>query len=572
MSLNLRPLILLSILPIVACTSSHKSKNASIVKIDNKTLSDRQFLLGEIKSLNGDRLSAIDHFRASIIYTPNAKIYQRLANEYFEAGEIELATRTAETSLSLNKNSDVLILLGNLYAISGNIKKAQEYFIKASAYDPSAYLYLSVIYEKQGDFEKSELLLKKSIKKSSKTRHIAYYKLANLYLYIKGKPERAKKYFENAISEDIDFIQPVLSLHDIYKKEGKFKKAIEVLSDFQKLSTNNIEISSKLAELHLARGHYSKAFYELARVRTVVPDNLHIPTKMGLILVEQKKYSEANAFFEDILKKDPESDSTKFYLGVVNEELGLKQKAADYYLQISSKSTYYEDAIVHAARLLKLQNKVDLAIVSVETALAVAGTTKMKLVYTNLLATSGQLEEAITFLETELLSNKDKKELFYALGTIYDLSGDKQKTIENMNKVIKLDPKNEEALNYIAYTYAEMDTNLELALELVLKALNLNPSDGYIKDTYGFILYKQGKFDEATKVLEQAHMLEPKEAIILEHLADAYQAQDNFDKALNMYFKALQNETDKDSIIAIKAKINQLQKKSSSESIATFFD
>ena len=96
----------------------------------------------------------------------------------------------------------------------------------------------------------------------------------------------------------MDFVQPVLSLHEIYRSEGKIDKAINVLLDFQSISSKDPEVSLKLADLYLAQKRLLDAYDEFSFIYSTMPYNLVAPTKMGLILVEQKKYEEAIQIFK----------------------------------------------------------------------------------------------------------------------------------------------------------------------------------------------------------------------------------------------------------------------------------
>ena len=62
-----------------------------------------------------------------------------------------------------------------------------------------------------------------------------------------------------------------------------------------------------------------------------------------------------------------------------------------------------------------------------------------------------------------------------------------------MRKVLSIDPKNANALNYIGYSYAEMGTNLTSAKEMITQALDISPDDGYIMDSLGWVYFKMGR-------------------------------------------------------------------------------
>ena len=70
-----------------------------------------------------------------------------------------------------------------------------------------------------------------------------------------------------------------------------------------------------------------------------------------------------------------------------------------------------------------------------------------------------------------------------------------------------------------------MDMHLKDAEALARKAHQLDPKDGYVLDTLGWILYKQGRFPEAIRMLEAAFSYQSGVSVIAEHLGDAYMKQ-----------------------------------------------
>ena len=124
-----------------------------------------------------------------------------------------------------------------------------------------------------------------------------------------------------------------------------------------------------------------------------------------------------------------------------------------------------------------------------------------------------------------------------------------------MEQVIRLDQNHVQALNYLAYTYAEEGENLELAESLVDRAIVLKPNDGYILDTKGWILFKQGRLKQALSFLEKAYSLKVDESIIAEHLADVYYRLELVDKAYKMYVEAAKLENDSEKLAKIQQKL-----------------
>jgi Tfp pilus assembly protein PilF len=125
---------------------------------------------------------------------------------------------------------------------------------------------------------------------------------------------------------------------------------------------------------------------------------------------------------------------------------------------------------------------------------------------------------------------------------VYDKAKKKEASMEAMRKVIALDPKHANALNYLGYTYADLGQNLDEAERLIKEALKYKPNDGYITDSLGWVYYKKGQFQKALIYLKKAVELVPDDPIMLEHVGDVYLKLDDKANALKFYQKSLQQK------------------------------
>ena len=112
--------------------------------------------------------------------------------------------------------------------------------------------------------------------------------------------------------------------------------------------------------------------------------------------------------------------------------------------------------------------------------------------------------------------------IFYQRGIAYERLKEWEKAEPNFFKALDLYPDQPQVLNYLGYSWVDMDRNLERGLELIRKAVELRPSDGYIVDSLGWAYYRLGRYDEAAKELERAVSLMPDDPILNDHLGDAY--------------------------------------------------
>ncbi|MEF2070495.1 tetratricopeptide repeat protein [Consotaella aegiceratis] len=112
--------------------------------------------------------------------------------------------------------------------------------------------------------------------------------------------------------------------------------------------------------------------------------------------------------------------------------------------------------------------------------------------------------------------------VFYQRGIAYERLGEWDKAEPNFRQALKLVPNQPQVLNYLGYSWVDMNRNLEEGLEMIKTAVDLRPNDGYIIDSLGWAYYRLGRFDDAVEQLERAVLLNPVDPTINDHLGDAY--------------------------------------------------
>jgi Tfp pilus assembly protein PilF len=112
--------------------------------------------------------------------------------------------------------------------------------------------------------------------------------------------------------------------------------------------------------------------------------------------------------------------------------------------------------------------------------------------------------------------------LLYGRAVARDRSGDWPGAEADFRAAIELNPDEASLLNYLGYTLVDRGENLEEGLDLIQRAIALQPRSGYIIDSLGWAYYRLGDFEDAVINLERAVALDPGAADINDHLGDAY--------------------------------------------------
>ena len=112
--------------------------------------------------------------------------------------------------------------------------------------------------------------------------------------------------------------------------------------------------------------------------------------------------------------------------------------------------------------------------------------------------------------------------IFYFRGICNERSKQWTKAESDLKKALELFPDQPHVLNYLGYSWIDQGINLDEGMEMIKKAVQQRPDDGYIVDSLGWAYYRLGNYEEATKQLERAIELKPEDPTINDHLGDAY--------------------------------------------------
>jgi tetratricopeptide (TPR) repeat protein len=110
-------------------------------------------------------------------------------------------------------------------------------------------------------------------------------------------------------------------------------------------------------------------------------------------------------------------------------------------------------------------------------------------------------------------------------------------------------------LNYLGYSWIDRDENLDKARDMVARAVELRPEDGFITDSLGWAEYRAGDFEAAVATLERAIALQPVDPVINEHLGDAYWQVGRYREARFQWRRALSFDPDAELIPVIEGKL-----------------
>jgi tetratricopeptide (TPR) repeat protein len=225
---------------------------------------------------------------------------------------------------------------------------------------------------------------------------------------------------------------------------------------------------------------------------------------------------------------DPKSADTLILLGGIAESVKQSDKAIGYYSQVPKTSPMRRISELQLGLVLADNGKTDEARKHLK-ALIDSDPKDMRsyLAYGSVLSVAKDFagvaenyERAIKELGS--VPNRAQWSVYYQLGIAYERLKQWDKAEPNFKKALELNPDQPQVLNYLGYSWIDMNIHLDEGMNMIRKAVDLRPDDGYIVDSLGWAYYRLGKYQDAVDQLERAVELMESDATINDHLGDAY--------------------------------------------------
>lgn len=504
----------LFILSLTACatTGSHSVHNGRKPppKISDKETSTYYFILSELEKYEGHSDESASYLDRALKKNPTSSyLITNKAYDYARQDKVPEALKLAQEAIKNNPNDAGLnLLLGKLYSTIKDREQAQIYYEKSLALNPSneeVYTFLAQEYIEQGNTDQAIKLLNK-LTVINPSALSAYFYLGAIY---------------TTAIKDLD-------------------RALSAYQSFLDIDSDNPKVLELVANIYLQKKDYKNALNVFEKMKELMPQDVSINTRIALLYYEMKETDQAIKIFEDLLQKNPKADRVIYYLGLLYQEQEENQKALSYFSKVPASSSFYNDSILRQVVILKNTDQFDKATnLAKEVMMANPLVPDFYDILSSLYVSKKNYSSALIILNQALEKLPRNEHLLFASAVVYEKSGEWEKSIVAMKKVIEVNPKNASALNFVGYTYAEHKQNLDEALILVKQASALSPNDGYILDSLGWVLFLKGESVEAQRILENANKLRPNEATILEHLGDVSLSKQDKRSARKYYEQAL---------------------------------
>ncbi|MBZ0272478.1 tetratricopeptide repeat protein [bacterium] len=532
-------------------------------KIDDKSNLYYLAIVAENARISGDIEGARQALDAMARIEDNADIERLLARIAVQTGDLDQALKYGRRAYELAPGDvENAALLAGIHSVMGNIDDAIEVYeqtLKRLPDEPEIPILLARLYMLKKDERKAHRLLTEHVRRHPESAE-GHFELARMAL-AENDCATAVPHAKKSIEAEPRFARAYIALGLCAELVGEDEEAIAAYERALELEPDNSNVRSHLVRMHLRDQRLDEAERENEKLRLFqYEDEVGVQITRGLILYQRGRFEEASEEFKLILSAEPQNGEARYLLGMSRMRLSDLHGALETLARIPQDHDRYYDGIRVRAHILRRLRRPAEAAQVLRQALQMNpedAATMSELAF--VLADMGEVDRAIELMNEAVKIAPDRGRMMYSYANLLERVGRWREGVELMETVLEQDPDDADAMNYIGYTLVEHDTDIERAEILLRRAIEMRPNDGPIIDSYGWLLYKQGKYQEAQTWLARAHELLPDEPVIAEHLGDCYVALNLPDKAREVYREALERNPEPDQQRRLEQKLQGLE-------------
>ncbi|WP_019627921.1 tetratricopeptide repeat protein [Thioalkalivibrio sp. AKL10] len=470
-------------------------------------------LAAEIAVRSGEHAEAARYYGAAALLSDDPAIAERATRIALFAREPEHAQRSADRWLRLAPESTDASQVSTVLRINaGDADQAAEQLdslmnrVVVQGGDPYATLggVIGQAQDQQAAMETMHLLAER--RRDDVGVHRVQAEAALRF----GEPgEEVLAVTERAAERFPESVQLRLLHARAQSEAGHDDAAVETLRATVEAHPDNREARLGYARVLTEMEDDVFAREEMDRLVEMAPEDTQLLLALALMNLEAEQLGPARDYLERLDALGERENDVAYYLGRLHEMADEPEAALGAYARVEA-GDHAEDARLRSARLTLKHDGAEAARdlfdpmqQGVDEDLA----RRAYLAEANALRERGEYADARSRLNRGLVQFPGNTQLLYLRGLVHEREDDIAAAEADFRTILESDPENVAALNALGYTLADRTDRYDEAYELILRAYEREPDDAAIIDSYGWVLYRLGRLEEAETQLRRAYSL-----------------------------------------------------------------
>jgi len=510
------------------------------------------------------------------------------------------------------KNVEDRMVLGQLYTVKHDQKKAEEEFKTAQAMEPDSeevVLNLARLYAESGNIEqeakvietvpaadrtaKMEDVLGAAYEQLKRTKEaIAAYQRANDLepgdprtldalahaLLSDNQLDEALKRYRELAEADPENSGALVRIGEIQRRQGKYEDALATIRKARKMDSGSLEAGFNEGLLLDVLGRYDESAQAYEKMvdltshangayTTEEKNNRGIfLERLGAVYHEQNKTAEAIAAYQKLIDMGGETAVHGYQFQV---DTWRDARQFDKAIEVAHKAVVANpknrDLQLMLAAEMGDVDKTDEGLALAKGLLAnTAEDRQVWLAMGQMCVRAHRWKEAEdNFNKAEALTTKkeDRAYLLFLRGELAERQKHYEPAEQFFRQSLELVPDSAMILNYLGYMMADKGKQLPEALKLIRKAVELEPMNGAYLDSLGWVYFKMGEYELAEENLRQAVERDQTDPTVHDHLGELYEKTGRFRLATAQWELSLEEFAKSAPIDVEQAEVAKVQKK-----------
>jgi tetratricopeptide (TPR) repeat protein len=485
-------------------------------------------------------------------------------------GRLCIQTRQLDQAVAVLKKvvvdepgmAEGIALLGQAYTLGGRTSEAVALLEDAARHDPGFYATLAETYEKSERWAEAAMAYGKAVE--SRPRDIdlkTHWALTLLNMEDKASALQARALLLDVTAAKPTTGWPLYLLARAQRATGDIDGAEHTARRLLALSPISVSGAHALAQALVMRRDFAGVIAALGPMVDKMPkgreaDQALVLSHLGVAYLETNRLAESVAAFTRARALNPNDAAILVYLG---QALVTNRQFSDALALVRPR----REAGDTDTRLARIEADALRGLGKVAAGAAVLqaivdGPKVSSEAYRSLgeyYAAAHEYGEA-----TEVLTRARKKypedlDVLFQYGAMLERERHIPEAERVMRDVLARDARHAPALNYLGYMLTERGDRFQEALELIGRAVGLDPYNGAYLDSLGWVYLKLGRLDEAEPRLRDAATQLPRDSVVQDHWGDLLAKRGRFADAVAAWKQALAGDGESIDRAAIERKI-----------------
>jgi tetratricopeptide (TPR) repeat protein len=495
-----------------------------------------------------DYLTAATELRKAAELGDDAQLAQRATRTAFGFRFDEEALRSANRWLELDEESDeARVYIAQLQLRLGDIKKARHSFeaLMASGEEPGGQQLLSLLpLFAEEDAELVDRLVR-SLAEPYPESAAAHYAAAAAALSA-NDAEHARERAMRAVELDPEWLNAKLLYARALLLAGEEDEAVDyaarIIGDDP---SPDPDARLELALIYMTLGRDEDALSQVDQVILEQSGRFDALRLGAIINFRLNRLDESWDDFELLLSSGRYTMEARHYLGRIADFRDETDRAIRYYSLVERGPHAVVSQRRASALIAFRKEQPERALKQLDDFASEHPqyAVDMALARAQLLVSMERYDEALPAYDKAAEFRPDAENVALGRAELLLRMGQLDDAVAAYRAAVRRWPDSAMSLNALGYTLADRTEEYREAEKLIRKALELEPESAAIIDSFGWVLFKRGQYEEALEQLEIAYERFP-DPEVAAHVVEVLAALERRDEALELLLKAEERSPD----------------------------